>query len=110
MKAMKGKSTQPTEQTRGGQIVLLSITGQSPAVLTETVWALAQEKPPIIPHRVIVITTTEGRERLVRELFSPADDCVWDQLRRCLEENGHDLTRRLQFGQTPQDIRVFTMF
>jgi CRISPR-associated protein (TIGR02584 family) len=93
-----------------GQIVLLSVTGQSPAVLTETVWALAQERPAIIPHRVVVITTTEGRNTLVKELLSPVDNCVWDQLRARLEGLGHDLTDRLQFGATPHDIRVFTIF
>lgn len=109
-----GKSkTRPTnapESVHGGQVVLLSVTGQSPAVLTETVWALAQEKPPIIPHRVVVMTTTEGRDTLVRELLSPPENCVWDQLRHRLEGLGHELTGRLHFGATPHDIRVFTMF
>jgi|ERR1051325_2929844 CRISPR-associated protein (TIGR02584 family) len=100
----------PPQPDQSGQIVLLSITGQSPAVLTETVWALAQEKPVMIPHRVVVMTTTEGRETLVRELLSPPENCVWDQLRRRLEDLGHNLSGRLQFGQTPQDIRVFTIF
>jgi CRISPR-associated protein (TIGR02584 family) len=98
------------ESAQGGQIVLLSVTGQSPAVLTETVWALAHEKPAIIPHRVVVITTTDGRDTLVSQLLSPAENCVWDQLRRRLEELGHDLTGRLHFGPTSQDIRVFTIF
>lgn len=98
------------EAAPGGQIVLLSVTGQSPAVLTETVWALAREKPAIIPHRVVVITTTEGRDTLVKELLSPPDHCVWDQLRARLEGLGHDLTGRLQFGSTPHDIRVITLF
>ncbi len=106
----KPRTTRPPEPAQGGQVVLLSVTGQSPAVLTETVWALAREKPPIIPHRVVVITTTEGRDTLVKELLSPPDNCVWDQLYRRLEKAGHDLTNRLQFGQTPQDVRVFTIF
>lgn len=99
-----------TEPAHGGQIVLLSVTGQSPAVLTETVWALAHEKPAIIPHRVVVITTTEGRNTLVKELLLPPESCVWDQLRARLEGLGHDLTGRLHFGATPHDIRVFTIF
>src|ERR1035437_3776941 len=106
----KARKTSPPESNQGGQIVLLSVTGQSPAVLTETVWALAQEKPAIIPHRVVVITTTEGRDTLVKQLLSPAENCVWDQLRRRLEGLGHDLTGRLHFGPTPHDIRVFTIF
>ena len=107
---VKVRKPSPPESAHGGQIVLLSVTGQSPAVLTETVWALAHEQPPIIPHRVVVITTTEGRDTLVKDLLSPAQNCVWDQLRRRLEGLGHDLTGRLQFGPTPHDIRVFTMF
>ena len=106
----KGQKNTPHESAQGGQIVLLSVTGQSPAVLTETVWALAHEKPAIIPHRVVVITTTEGRNTLVKELLSPPENCVWDQLRQRLEDLGQDLSGRLQFGPTPHDIRVFTIF
>ena len=29
------------------EIILLAVTGMSPAILTETVWALAQENPPV---------------------------------------------------------------
>ncbi|MCL5098289.1 MAG: CRISPR-associated ring nuclease Csm6 [Candidatus Omnitrophica bacterium] len=86
------------------------MTGQSPAVLTETIWALAHEKPAIIPHQVVAVTTTQGRDTLIRELLSPPENCVWDQLSHRLEELGHDLTHRLRFGQTPHDIRVFTIF
>lgn len=107
---VSARKTSPLEAAPGGQVVLLSVTGQSPAVLTETVWALAQEKPAIIPHRVVVITTTEGRDTLIKELLSPPENCIWDQLRQRLEELGRDLTGRLRFGQTPHDIRVFTMF
>ena len=57
----------------------------SPAVLTETVWALAHEKPPVIPDRVIVVTTAAGRDCLERDLFTPnpsSGGCtVWQSLR-----------------------------
>ena len=107
----KIRNTPSPECTKSRQIVLLSVTGQSPAVLTETVWALAtKETPPIIPHRVVVLTTTEGRDTLVEQLLSPPENCVWDQLRSRLEGLGHDLTGRLHFGPTPHDIRVFTIF
>lgn len=43
----------------------------TPAVLTETVWALAHEQPRVIPNRVVVVTTRRGHERLERELFAP---------------------------------------
>jgi CRISPR-associated protein (TIGR02584 family) len=108
------RTPQPKSPLRAGhpapQTLLLSVTGQSPAVLTETVWALAHEKPPIIPHRVVAITTTQGRQTLVEELLTPDQGSVWDQLRSRLEALGHNLDGRLQFGSTPNDIRVFTMF
>jgi CRISPR-associated protein (TIGR02584 family) len=113
MKAQRNSRPAPkiaTESAEGGQIVLLSVTGQSPAVLTETVWALAHEKPPIIPHRVVVITTTEGRATLIQELLTPEENNIWEQLRARLEGLGHDLTGRLHFGSTGNDIRVFTIF
>lgn len=52
-------------------MVLLAVTGMTPAVLTETVWALAHEQPRVIPNRVVVVTTRRGHERLERELFTP---------------------------------------
>ena len=55
-----------------GQTILLAVTGMSPAVLTETVWALANENPPVIPERVVVITTIAGRQAIERELLTPA--------------------------------------
>jgi CRISPR-associated protein (TIGR02584 family) len=94
------------------EIILLAVTGMSPAVLTETVWALAQEEEPILPDRVIVITTLAGRAKIEAELFTrnPAlgDLCVWDALRTSLSAAGHDLAGKLRFGTTPDDVRVIT--
>ncbi len=67
------------------QVVLLAVTGMSPAVLTETVWALAKQNPPVIPNRVIAVTTTRGKELMERELFSPANgqkESLWQLLRK----------------------------
>jgi CRISPR-associated protein (TIGR02584 family) len=69
------------------QIVLLAVTGMSPAVLTETVWGLARERPAVIPSRVVVLTTLAGRQAIERELFStvePNAETVWEQLRRAV--------------------------
>ncbi|MGH8023378.1 MAG: CRISPR-associated ring nuclease Csm6 [Limisphaerales bacterium] len=100
----------------GREIVLLAVTGMSPAVLTETVWSLAHPSDPrdqpIIPHRVIVLTTTAGRREIESILFSSCDRfagaCPWDALRAALAARGHDLTGRLRFGVTSDDLRVFT--
>ena len=96
----------------GSDLVLLAVTGMSPAVLTETLWALAHETPPVIPQRVIVLTTLRGRAEIERELFTVSPEfggaCVWDALRATLQRKGHDLDGRLRFGTTADDVRVFT--
>ena len=64
--------------------VLLAVTGMSPAVLTETVWALANENPPVIPDRVVVVTTISGRQAIERELLTPPNQetpDLWQELR-----------------------------
>ena len=66
------------------EIILLAVTGMSPAVLTEAVWALAKETPPVIPDRVVVLTTLAGRQAIERQLFSAVEangEAVWEQLR-----------------------------
>lgn len=68
-----------------GRTVLLAVSGLSPAILTETVWALSQQAVPVIPDDVIVITTVRGREALGQELCSPLESwggkTVWGALR-----------------------------
>lgn len=57
----------------------------SPAILTETVWALSHESPPTVPDEVVVITTSKGRDQLRRELLTSRSDwggkTVWEALR-----------------------------
>ena len=99
--------TDPNSET-----ILLAVTGMSPAVLTETLWALAREEEPVIPHRVIVVTTLAGRRRIEADLFVPrpelGDISVWEALRAALRAAGHELDGRLRFGTTPDDVRVIT--
>lgn len=48
----------------GGRRILLVVTGLSPQVVTETVYALAvQRKPAWVPHEVRLVSTAEGAER-----------------------------------------------
>lgn len=93
------------------ETILLAVTGMSPAVLTETVWALSREPEPIIPERIIVVTTSAGRQQIISDLFDKrmaAQACVWDALRADLQSSGHDLAGKLRFGITHDDIRVIT--
>jgi CRISPR-associated protein (TIGR02584 family) len=68
--------------------VLLTVSGMSPAIITETVWALANPptgQEPVIPDEVVVITTTRGAEDLRRDLLTARGDwggrTVWESLR-----------------------------
>jgi len=110
-----GLNTRPAHG--GPEIVLLAVTGMSPAVLTETIWALAHPgadttEDPVIPHRVIVLTTTVGRRQIESGLFTPnpvfGPQSPWESLRAALTGEGHNLSGRLRFGTTADDIRVFT--
>lgn len=92
------------------QTVLLAVTGMSPAILTETVWALATREKTI-PARIIAVTTGAGRDRL-SALWKP-DPALggltpWNALREGLQASGHDIEGLLRFGDTPDDIRVIT--
>jgi CRISPR-associated protein (TIGR02584 family) len=56
--------------------VLLAVTGLSPQVVTETLYALAQTlKPGFVPTEVHLLTTAEGKERARLTLLS--DDPGW---------------------------------
>ncbi|NOY80073.1 MAG: TIGR02584 family CRISPR-associated protein [Kiritimatiellaeota bacterium] len=79
--------------------VLIALCGYSPAVITETVWALAHEEPPVLPARVVAVTTRAGRETIRRELL---DSGVWERLRRVLRA-GPD---RLLFGDSADAVRI----
>ena len=89
--------------------ILFAVTGFSPAVITETVWALAHEKPSVIPSRVVVLTTAAGKETLKTQLFTPCslfkNISVWEALRNDLSRSGHNVIGKLGFGL--QDINVF---
>lgn len=73
--------------------ILVAVVGESPAILTETVWALAREEPPVVPEEVIAITTLTGKSKIIETLFG--DDAVWEGLRRTL---GKGAEGKLRFG------------
>jgi CRISPR-associated protein (TIGR02584 family) len=64
---------------------LVAVSGISPAILTETIWALAGEPEPVIPDDVVVITTTKGesdlRGALLENLPEWGGGTVWEALR-----------------------------
>ncbi|WP_372807959.1 Fic family protein [Pontiella sp.] len=50
--------------------ILVAGIGLSPAVLTNTVWALAHELPAVLPDEVVAVTTRTGRECIEKQLLS----------------------------------------
>ena len=67
---------------------LVTVSGISPAIITETLWALAGENPSIVPDEVVVITTSRGEEDIRRLLLTPdpkwKGKSVWETLRASL--------------------------
>ena len=91
-----------------GECVLFAVLGMSPSVLTETVWALAGERDMRLPDRVVVLTTSEGRKKLARDLFdSGRGPGGWERLRKALKARGLDSAGRLQFGPAADHVRLF---
>ena len=74
--------------------ILIALCGMSPAVLTETVYALAEDK--CCPSQVIVITTTAGREKIEEELFQSG---IWGKLLNNIKVN-------IDLGMTSYHIRL----
>lgn len=64
---------------------LVAASGMSPAIITETLWALAMERPPVVPDEVIIITTEKGEAEIHAQLLTPlpswGNQTVWNALR-----------------------------
>jgi len=108
---MKRQTKNETKAAQSHETVLVTTVGTSPSVLTSTIWALAHHEG-IVPHRIKVLTTRLGRDRLVQQVFTPSPDfggrTAWEILCKNLEADGYDLTGRLEFAPSPAFLRVFT--
>lgn len=100
------------DDTDKRQKILIAIVGLSPSVLTETVYSLCLSADPIIPDRVIVLTTSSGRDILIEKLFNRSESLngvsAWQALRTHLKKNNVKIEGKLRFGKTGDDIRVLT--
>ena len=77
--------------------ILVACIGTSPAVLTETVWALAHETPPCVPDEIVALTTKSGRDRLLAEILGGAPS-VWTRLCEALHKEKIAVEGKLVFG------------
>lgn len=115
--AIAGKTIAPATGHSGASpaVTLIAVVGISPAILTETVWALARpgdNTPPVLPDEVVAITTTAGRDKINAQLFTPSPEfegrTVWQSLRfELLGENAtHDtrLTLRVAVIEKPDPL------
>ena len=93
-------SSTATFDTR--QKVLIAAIGNSPAVLTETVWALARQKTLWIPDRVVIITTLTGKAVSEKLLLQQKG---WDRLCQALAKEKLPVQGKLAFGAS-DSIRV----
>ena len=51
--------------------ILVCVSGMSPAIVTETLYALVNESPAFIPDEIHIITTLDGKDKIQRELLDP---------------------------------------
>lgn len=102
MPASTAREATPTAPGLSGEHrhVLIALSGHSPAVITETVWALARRNPKILPSHVVAITTRTGRDCIDSELF---DSGTWAHLKKVL----HVPRDSLRFGPSSDAVRVF---
>lgn len=99
-------SFEPGDSVAGDSVrdVLVALIGRTPAVLTETIWVLAHETPPVIPEEVVVLTTTVGREAILDELFRERG---WARLHEALAAEGVHPNGKLRFGPAAACLRLF---
>jgi len=53
----------------GYKDIFIFITGSTPQVITETIYALAMKKPPVYPDEIFIITTCKGKALAEKALF-----------------------------------------
>lgn len=113
-KASTGKTAKGARRPAGRaarsdapRTTLLAITGMSPAVLTETVWALARPAKgaeAIIPDEVVALTTAAGARCIDEQLGQPMDAhagrSVWQGLREEILGRAANDDPRLGLGLT----------
>lgn len=79
--------------------VLVVGMGTSPAVMTETVWALAHQSEPVVPDEIVVITTKSGKDAFRTAIMSGAPS-VWNRLKNALAKEKIAIDDKLVLGDT----------
>lgn len=61
-----------TTVTPATRRILMCVSGMSPAVITETLYALVRQSPAFIPDEIHVVTTRTGKDKIQSALLDPA--------------------------------------
>src|ERR687892_188034 len=82
--------------------VFLFVSGRTPQIITETLFFfVARHHPPIRPHEIYVLTTTEGQDLICSQLLDPKTG----RFAHFCQEYGLD-SRAIRFSeQTVQVLR-----
>ena len=83
--------------------ILIATMGSSPAVLTETVWALAHAKKPVIPDEIVVLLAKNSVDKVKYDLLEGSNS-VWVRLLSVLRKDRIIVDGKLAFG--PMSIHV----
>ena len=86
------KADEPKE---GKKVALVAILGVTPAVLTEAVWALAQQNCPVVPDDILILTTGTGKKNLDEQIQIDKRKGVWASLKHDLAAEGVSVEGRL---------------
>ena len=76
----------PNQPTHDARRVLLVVTGLTPQVLTETVWALVNRPKPWVPTDIHVLTTVQGKMIATQKLLGR--NGPWSELVKTLSASG----------------------
>lgn len=76
--------------------VLIVLLGTSPAILTETVWALAVNEG-MVPDEIEIWTTKIGKEKFEAQVFNPEKN-AWESLKADLIKRKIDIADKLILG------------
>lgn len=102
-------SDEPSGYAGYRERVLIVLAGTSPAVISETLYVLAQpaHRLSFAPTRIVVVTTTEGRTLLQDALLTPAANSSDGRSRvDRLTRMAQDLSSETGFSLNATDIRV----
>ncbi len=68
---MNPLATPGTPGASGVRRILMCVSGMSPAVVTETLYALVTQVPPFVPDEIHVVTTIDGKTKVMEHLLTP---------------------------------------